>query len=406
MVDAPSVESATDGSIVVCTADVGCGHGRAAAAIALELRERPPTRSVPVIDALRTAPRWFTSFYRDAYLFGVGRLPSLMASLYERTDVPGVPSHRGVASWMEASALSALSRSDAILRADLIVCTHFLCARVLSRMRGEGRLHARVVVVVTDQHPHAVWRVPNADLYCVASPSAKETMVRTGIDAARVMDLGIPIDARFARPLSPESARAKHHLPAKGPIVLVSGGGLGIGGLDRVLEGLLETPSEHFPVVVCGRNERLRAQLERRVAGMPDRCKIIGHTIHMHELMAAADLMVCKPGGLTTSEATAIGLPMVLLKPIPGQEEHNASMLVSSGAAVLEPDARRAGRLAGQLTRDVAKIERLRTASASLGRPHAASAIAKAVLDMAPARQATKRTDLARGDKRAAMQPA
>lgn len=405
MVDAPSVESATEGSIVVCTADVGCGHGRAAAAIALELRERLSTRAVPVIDALRTAPRWFTSIYRDAYLFGVGRLPSLMASLYERTDVQGVPDHRGVASWLEASTLSALTLSDAILRADVIVCTHFLCARVLSRMKGEGRLHARIVVVVTDQHPHAIWRVPNADLYCVASPSAKETMVRAGIDAARVMDLGIPIDARFARPLSPEAARAKHHLPAQSPVVLVSGGGLGLGGLDRVLEGLLETRGKRFPVVVCGRNERLRARLERRVTGMSERCKIIGHTIHMHELMAAADLTVCKPGGLTTSEATAMGLPMVLLKPIPGQEEHNALMLVTSGAAALEPDARRAGRLASQLASDVAQIERLRAASANLGRPNAASAIARAVLEMAPASPVATRADVARGDNRATLQP-
>jgi processive 1,2-diacylglycerol beta-glucosyltransferase len=334
--------------VLVCAADVGCGHGRAAAAVALAMRRGWPGIQVRLVDALKTTPGWFNRIYKDSYLFAAKHLPRINGWLYDQTDVAGTPSDRGVGPLIESVALRRFCRSAVVREADLIVCTHFLCARVLSQARGRGMIRAKIAVIVTDQHPHAIWRVPNAELFLVASEAAQREMDRQGIDASRTLVSGIPIDRRFDHPISKADARRRHKLPPSARVILLSGGGLGLGGIDQALEGILSSNEDVHCVVVCGRNVPLFKQLKQRAHGMK-RCRILGHTTRMHELMAAADLLVGKPGGLTTSEACAVGLPMLLLRPLPGQEEHNAKILTQVGAARLEIDPFEAGKVAAEL---------------------------------------------------------
>lgn len=381
-----SVRRATGGGrvprVVVCTADVGCGHGRAAAAVTLALRSGPDPVEVHVMDALAEAPLWFTRLYRDTYLAGVRHTPRLNGWFYDWSDRTASTSSLPGVGWLEGRALAEMCESPAVMEADVIVCTHFLCARVFSRMRAEGVLAARLAVVITDQHPHAVWRVPHADAYLVASDLTADELERHGTARGKVTVTGIPIDARFDRPMGKAEACRKHGLPAEKPVILISGGGLGLGGLDEALEGVLSVDGPHHSIVVCGQNKRLYDELVARYGETSWRCRIIGHTARMHELMAAADLLVGKPGGLTTSEAAAMGLPMVLLRPLPGQEEHNASAAVKNGMAVLHREPSVAGRAAAQLTRDRETLARMATASRRVGRPGSAEGVAKVVMEL------------------------
>lgn len=364
--------------ILVCTADVGCGHSRAAGAITLALRHQRPDASTTMIDALAAAPRWFTALYRDAYLAAVRRTPALTGWLYDRTDTPAPPPQRGLSRAIESLALRRFCESEDVRAADLVICTHFLCARVLSRMRSAGRLRARLAVVVTDQHPHAVWRIPNADLFLVASDDAARYMARRGHD--RSLPTGIPIIPRFDAPRTQAAARTMRGLPATAPLILVTGGGLGLGGLDLALDGILASNGDAHAVVVCGRNEALRRRLAARTPR--HNVSIIGYTRHMHDLMAAADILVGKPGGLSTAEAAALHLPMVLLRPIPGQEERNASALVAAGAAVLHRDPFQAGRAAAQLVQQPDRLAAMKRATSLIARPDSASRAANAILGL------------------------
>ena len=368
--------------VLICTADVGCGHGRAANAVTMAMRTAQPGIQVRQVDVLETTPRWFNRVYRDLYLSIATRLPKLNGHFYRRTDVFGIPAHRGITSAIEARALAQLCDDHRLHDADLIVCTHFLCARVLSRMREHGRLPQRLAVVVTDQHPHAVWRVPHADLFFVASDEAAAEMRRNGIDGAKIRVSGIPIDARFGDPLPQALARQRHHIPADARVVLVTGGGLGLGGIDQALDGILDASSDAYAVVVCGRNESLFRELTARTAAISHRCKVVGLTQRMHELMAAADVMVGKPGGLTTSEAIATGLPMVLLRPLPGQEEHNADAMTGAKVAVLQPDPFTAGQTAARIVRDDAQLSQMRSATHAIRRPAASATVAEAALGL------------------------
>jgi processive 1,2-diacylglycerol beta-glucosyltransferase len=368
--------------VLFCTADVGCGHGRAALAVSDAMRTGWPGVQTKVVDALSTTPAWFNHLYRDLYLLGAKHFPRLNGWLYDRTDIPDTLNQDGFAAMVEFRATQVFSNSDPIRQADLIVCTHFLCARVLSKMRGRNELKAPLAVVVTDQHPHAVWRVPHADLFLVASETAAAEMARHGIPPGRVVVTGIPIDTRFAEPMARSTARARHDLPPDAPIILLSGGGLGLGGIDLALDGILSAGGDIFTIAVCGKNEKLHAQLKIEVGSDFHRCRILGITSRMHELMAAADLLVGKPGGLTTAEAAAIGLPMILLRPIPGQEERNAAMLVNSAAAQLHQNPFDAGRAAATLVNNSHDLNEMRQNALRFGRRCAAHSAAAAALSL------------------------
>lgn len=367
------------GNVLVLTADIGCGHGRAAAAVTLHLRTHHPHLDTRILDALTLCPRWFTLGYRDLYLLGAKHLRKLSGKVYDLSDRPA--RRRSLAHRIETRALQRLLRSEELTSADLIITTHFLTARVLSHFRGTGQLRARLAVVVTDQHPHAVWRVPHADLFCVASSAACETMLRDGIPAKRVQVTGIPIDARFHEPMERSDARERHGLPQDRPVVLLSGGGLGLGGIDIALRSLMATPGRHHALVVCGKNTQLQHRLMAHY-GRSDAVTVIGHTSRMHELMAAADLMLGKPGGLTTSEALARELPMVLLRPLPGQEEHNAAALTSAGVARLCPDPTAAGKLAAELVADAPALAAMQAAARRFAPVAPAEAVVRHALEL------------------------
>jgi processive 1,2-diacylglycerol beta-glucosyltransferase len=274
--------------------------------------------------------------------------------------------------------------------ADLVVTTHFLCARVLTALRSSGALRSPVAVCVTDVHPHAVWLSKGTDALLVAAESSRETAVRAGLPAERVHVTGIPIDRRFEAREAQSLARFGLGLPPQGgrPVVLVAGGGLGLGGIEGVVAALMRRQRPLHVAVICGRNAALRRSLEPlardwRTAGTNEpSCSIEGFTTQMPRWMAAADLLVGKPGGLTTAEACAAGLPMVLLRPIPGQEERNAEHLCGQEAAVLRVGDELAADETARLAFDRAALDAMRAASARLGRPNAAIAAARAALSL------------------------
>jgi len=381
--------SLSHSNILVLTADIGCGHGRAAAALALDLRTHHPHLSTRILDVLTLCPRWFTLAYRDLYLFGAKHLPKLSGRIYELSDSPKTSHRRDITHRIESLALRRLANSPELASADLVITTHFLTARVLSHLKSTGRLTAKLAVVVTDQHPHAVWRVPHADLFLVASPAARQTLLASGTADSKIRVTGIPIDARFHDPLPKSLARQRHNLPQNRPIVLLSGGGLGLGGIDTALQALLSVPGPHHALVVCGKNTKLLKQLATQypqphptahpsvphslspsVPFSSPHPTLLGHTSRMHELMAAADLLLGKPGGLTTSEAAASHLPMVLLKPLPGQEQHNATALTQAGIAHLHPNPHTAGVAAAHLANNPQQLAQMRAATPTFSPPH------------------------------------
>jgi processive 1,2-diacylglycerol beta-glucosyltransferase len=250
--------------------------------------------------------------------------------------------------------------------------THFLPPQLVA---GPGA--PPFGLVITDYTLHRYWVQPRVPAYFVATGAvADELAVR--VPGARVHVTGIPIDAGFASAPDWRAARAALALSADSPVALVMGGGFGL-GVEEAVAAALQAPVPGLQVVaVCGRNEGAL----RHLAGVePDRLRVLGFRRDLPHLFAAADVIVTKPGGLTTSEALACGRPLLLTRPIPGHEEANATVLVAAGAARPCPDGRA---LTDALAAFFAEPEtRLRMAAAArrMAAPDAARRIARSAIE-------------------------
>jgi processive 1,2-diacylglycerol beta-glucosyltransferase len=263
---------------------------------------------------------------------------------------------------------------------DLIVNTHFLPGELVGCLRRRGEITTPQVMVTTDFETHRLWITEPCERYFTATEEGALYLQRMGIPAERTSISGIPVDPVFAEPKDRGGCLARHGLSGDRPVILQMAGGNGVGPIEEVYQALLRVAVPLNLVVVAGRNA---AAKERLAALSPPPChrvKLLGFTRQVDELMRAADLVVTKPGGLTVAEALAVGLPLVIVDPVPGQEERNSDYLLESGAAV---KCNHPPTLAHKLTallHDPARLAALRARARRLGRPRAAFDVARSCL--------------------------
>jgi processive 1,2-diacylglycerol beta-glucosyltransferase len=370
--------------VLVLSAAAGAGHIRAAEAVERALVQAGAAREVRHVDTLDYTNKLFRRLYAKAYLDMVNRTPELLGWLYDYLDKPWERERRRL-------ALDKLNTRPFIkmlkeYRPDIIVCTHFLPAEIVSWLKAKERIASRQAIIVTDMDVHAMWLCHHYEHYFVALEETRQHMTRLGIPAEKLTVSGIPIDPVFAVPKDKLEMRRKHNLREEGWTILVSAGGFGVGPIEHLFQSLLELKHKAQAIVICGRNEELKVRLEGLAASLPAdapvRIKPIGYTTEMDEYMAASDMLLGKPGGLTSSEALARGLAMVIVNPIPGQEERNSDHLLEEGVAIrcnnLPVLAYKIDRLLG----DASRLSAMQAAARRLARPHAAREIVSKLLSM------------------------
>jgi len=366
--------------VLLLSATSGAGHVRAAQALEKAFLARGDC-VVEHIDALQHVSKLFQRIYDKAYISMVRRAPELMGLLYERTDEPWHhPRRRLALDRLNAQPMIRLLKR---IQPDLCVATHFLPAEIIAWLIAKRKLRARNAIVVTDYDVHAMWLCRTVDRYYVAIDEAAEYLARIGVPRETLRITGIPIDPLFAKPLDRFEARKHLGLAAEATVILMAAGGYGIGPVEQLVKDLLALERPWQIVAIAGKSEKIRKRLEEvaRAAGKlqdgSSKLCPVGFTTEMDQYMAAADLLVGKAGGLTTSEALARALPMALIEPIPGQEERNADHLLEAGAAIRCNNLPAAAWKIAKLFDDPARLSKMREAARALGRPSAAAAIAE-----------------------------
>src|SRR5712692_3586314 len=323
--------------VLILSASSGAGHVRAAQALEKAFAARGDC-AVEHIDALDYTSKLFQRIYNDAYIALVRRAPGLMGFLYDRTDQPWRhPSRRLALDRLNTGPMIRLLRR---IQPDLCVATHFLPGEIIAWLKGKKKIAARHAIVVADFDVHAMWLCRTVDRYYVAIDEAAEYLARIGVPREILRVTGIPIDPLFTTPVNRSDARKQLGLDADATVILIAPGGYGVGPIERLVADLLALQRPWQIAAIAGKSEKTRKRLEELAkaagnlpSGSPELCPV-GFTTEMDKYMAAADLMVGKAGGLTTSEALARALPMALIEPIPGQEERNADHLLEAGAAI------------------------------------------------------------------------
>jgi processive 1,2-diacylglycerol beta-glucosyltransferase len=369
--------------VLLLSATSGAGHVRAAQALEKAFVARGDC-AVEHIDALQYVSRLFQRVYDKAYISMVRRAPELMGVLYDRTDQPWQHPRRRLA--LDRLNTGPMIRMLKRVQPDLCVATHFLPAEIIAWLIAKKKLRAHNTIVVTDYDVHAMWLCRTVDRYYVAIDEAAEYLARIGVPREKLHVTGIPVDPLFAITVNRSDARKELGLDAAAPMILISAGGYGIGPVEQLVKDLLALDRPWQIAAIAGKSEKTRKRLEELAkgagklsSGSPRLCPV-GFTTEMDKYMAAADLMVGKAGGLTTSEALARGLPMALIEPIPGQEERNADHLLEAGAAIRCNNLPAAAWKIAALLDDSPRFTRMKDAARNLGRPGAAAAIAEDAL--------------------------
>jgi processive 1,2-diacylglycerol beta-glucosyltransferase len=365
--------------ILIATVTAGGGHLAAAAALGEAWRNARPADVVETIDLLKLFSPLHRKIYSDGYVKLVERAPELWGMVFAKTDNPKLLRRlKLIQRKFPSGSKQRFARHVKQFKPDIVLCTHYLPLETLTPLRDKkDSARPFVACVVTDFEAHALWMESCVDLYCVAAEETKARLVARGADAADVIATGIPIAAKFSSRPDARAVRKQYGLRDDSPVLLVLSGGFGMGPVAEILAELDKAEGQFQTLVVTGRNEELRRKLAAQDRKHPTH--VLGFSTNMHELMAVADLIITKPGGLTSSEALAMGRPLFILNPIPGQEAANSDFLLEHGAAAkanrVEDLPYRIGQLLGSK-----KLGEMGKAAKSLGRADAAQATCCEVL--------------------------
>ena len=361
------------------------GHFRASRALEHTLSRLDPRASVTNVDAFTYTSRFVRWAISRSYFSLIRHQPDVWEYLY---DNPSVHRHvQQLRALLHRYQAAKLRRLLETVRPDAIACTQaFPCGMVADFKKHHG-LSAPLVGVLTDHAPHLYWFHETVDAYVVPSEQVKQRFLARGVEASRVHVLGIPIDLKFLDATDREATARRFGLRLEQPILLVMGGSSGFGPLREILLALDFLPHACQTVVVTGSNRPLLAwTLNHRFR---HRVIPLGFSDRIPQLMDIATLLISKPGGLTTSEALAKRLPLVMINPIPGQEAYNARYLLSQGAAVQAGGPETVRQTVRDLLDNPERLDALRQRCAQLGRPSAALDIAKLLCDLADGRRGT-----------------
>ncbi|MDO9067348.1 MAG: glycosyltransferase [Deltaproteobacteria bacterium] len=370
-------------NILIISASAGAGHTMAAKAVEQSLASLPHSQQqyrVTHIDLLKFSTLLYKAVYHDLYLYMAQNQPLMWGYIFTTSD-----------------NLKRQNRPDFLLRLldtlntrkftsfikeqewDLIISTHFLASQLVCDLKRKGRIGAPLLTVTTDYGLHSYWILPECEHYSVADQNSRQHLMASGIQPGRINVLGIPVSPEFAKKKAPSAIRERLVLVPRLPAVLMLSGGFGVGPIENMVASLAAVKSNFQLVVIAGKNRRLLSRLRQMRQQQPFKMIPVGFTEQMDEYMRACDILISKPGGLTTAEAMACGLPMIIVNPIPGQEDMNSDMLLEHGAGIKAMHQLDIPHRLDEVLAAPQKLALMRRNALALGRPRAAQDVARLV---------------------------
>lgn len=350
-------------NVLIFSATFGAGHMRAAEAIIEALYTKNPNVKITHLDFGAFLSKTFNSVIKNTYIELIKHTPKLWGKFYYRTSK--IPPDSVFQRFLNGLGRREFIKFIQTLRPDLVICTYPTVAGVLAQQRLKGVLNIPLVTVVTDYAVHSQWIHPGVDLYIVGCEGVCKGLVARGIDSRTIRITGIPVSPKFDRSFDRSEVLKRLNLDPNRPTVLVMGGAYGVlGGAKAVCKILVEADYPVQSIVVCGQDERLYKSLEPLIAEGKNPAACFGFVKNVEELMSASDIIITKSGGLTVSEALTKRVPMVIFKPIPGQEEENASYLEGIGAGRVAKDEEELEQVIFHLLRNPQDLEKMRRAAA------------------------------------------
>lgn len=372
--------------VLIAYASAGAGHAKAAYAIEGALNEiNRSDIEVKVINTLDYSTSFLKKSYPSIYLFLVNRIPTLWGLGYYLFDTRIVyrafiaPARR-IHNFLNCGRLVDFLKQ---YNPDIILNTHFLGTEIMADMRRRGMLKdTKIISVVTDYFMHSFWVDKDIDYYCVAQNESKEHLIKRGIPSEKIRAFGIPIDKVFTVKKGKKELCDRLNIGKDFRTALIGSGGFGVGPIKELVKELSTIKDNLQLLVVCGKNPRLYEEISELAKSLQMPVKAYEFVDNMDELMEIADIMVTKSGGMTSSEAMAKDLPMVITSAIPGQEARNCRYLVKSGAAIQTSGVGKAKEAIGDILSSETKIEEFKKKIKSIKKPSSSHNISQFAISL------------------------
>lgn len=365
--------------ILFLSISMGAGHMKAAEALKEYVESAWPGSRTMIVDTLKYANPIFDKLVVGGYLNTLKKTPQLYGKLYE---IAGTGENINDLSKALNRMLSfKILQLIQDFNPSVIVCTHPFPMHMVSDLKEKSRIRTPIVAILTDMVVHSLWVHDNADAYIVANEYMKKELAGKGVPEETIHAFGIPVSPSFIRRSSRMELCRELGLQNR-QTVLMMGGSLGFGEVQSTFVSLINASRDLQIIAITGTNEKLRKQLLDCCPEPKKHVHILGFTHRVADYMEVSDFIVTKPGGMTVSEALVKELPILIISPIPGQEEGNAHFLVNSGVAARLLPSDSIDSILSQIADNPLRLRHMKEMARFLARPDACSRIVSLLEDL------------------------
>lgn len=356
------------------------GHHSATLAIEKAIKILQPQTEILNINAFHYTNPISEKLINRLYLGLIKRTPKIWDYLYDNPKVAkNIEKLKQTIHKHNSPKLKTLFDD---FKPDAIVCTQAFPCGMVADFKKTYYSDIPLIAALTDYIPHSYWIYDSVNYYISPSDEVTRRLIKKGVEPTKIKTLGIPFDPKFNTDISKFEVRQKLRLDPDLPTLLIMGGGQGLGPIKTIIKSLDKVKLKLQEIIVVGTNKKLYRALKRRLKVYKKKLFIFGYVDNIDELMSVSDIIITKPGGITTAEALAKKLPMLIVKPIPGQEENNANYLTQKGVAIKLDRASKINEVIEDLLRDPDRLKRMRESAKTISRSNASLDIAKLLLNL------------------------
>lgn len=368
--------------ILIFYGSYGGGHLSAAKTISSYLKENyKDDITVEIVDCIEYINKYINKVSTEAYKELAKKAPWAWKHVYKN-------SQNGALSHISTTTNKLMSYKLNLLlqefKPDLIISTHPFSTQMCAILKKKNKINCKIATILTDYHIHAQWLVlyQYIDYYFVANEQMKTDMIAEGISDKKIFVTGIPVSEKFLQKYDKKEIYEEFNLsPNKETILFFAGGefGLGRNTTYMVLKVLIRLFKDLQVIAISGKNKKMNTKFKELVesTNSQDRIKVLEYTNKVPELMSISKCVITKAGGLTITECLTSRLPIIIINPIPGQEEENAEFLVENNVAVWIKKEDSIVRTLKTLSKDTDKLKLMKKNAGLLSKPNATANICK-----------------------------
>ena len=371
-------------NILIFYASYGGGHLNAAKSIQEYINNNYTDCKTELVDCMKYVSKPIEKITTTAYKEMAKKFPWAWGKMYTDAQKGPIAHIASRSNTIFAIKLLKLLRNK---KPDIIISTHPFGSQMCSYLKRKGKINSKIATIMTDFSPHDQWLVghDDTDYFFVAHDKMKEYLISKNVNSSKIYTTGIPISSKFLTEFNKteiyKSFGLKNNIKT---ILFFAGGEFGLGRTKtlEIFKTLVKDFNNIQIIAIAGKNIKMKLGFDDIVNTYKkfDSIKILDFTDKVPELMAISDLVISKPGGLTTSESLASNLPMVIINPIPGQEEENAEFLESKGTAIWIKKEDSPFKILDGIINNQQKLDDMKKSTISLAKKHSTKNICEIIL--------------------------